>query len=154
MIVENLATRPMDIAKMTFYQILKSPAGADLWSMLSLNGVPNPDQWEIHNRWWLDQKQVLHNKLGRRGDAPDWATFCLWRAKLFMHIFLDVQKIMVINISMWPIEKLIWDLTALRNILLEMKLVDEDNLTKPETFFQRIAVMGKYHLTMIYNCIM
>ena len=142
-----MATCPPDVAKMSFFQFIKSPLGVDLWSMLSLNGAPNPSDWEKHERWWQDQKQALHERLARRGDAPDWAMFCVWRAKLFMHIFLDIQKIMVINITLWPLEKLIWDLTALRNILLEMKLVDETGLDKPETYFQRIAVMGK--LTVI-----
>ena len=69
--------------------------------------------------------------------------FVAWRAKLFMHVFLGIQKTMVINITSVPLEQLIWDFTALRNILLELRLVVEDDLEKPSNYFQKLAVMGK-----------
>ena len=118
--------------------------GADLWAILSLGGPLNPDKWDLHERWWLRQKGELHDKLGRRGDASDWIMYVTWRSKLFMHTFLDVQKIMVLNITMVPLEKLIWDFTMLRNILLDLKLVAVEDLAKPSTYFQRLATMGKY----------
>ena len=117
--------------------------GADLWSLLSLNGPLNPDQWDQFNRWWLNAKEHLNNKLGRRGDSSDWLMFVHWRAKLFMHTFLDLQKIVVLNVTMLPLEKIIWDFTMLRNILLELKLVAEEDLAKPNTYFQKLATMGK-----------
>ena len=137
-------TCPPDVAKMTFYQYIKSPMGADLWSILSLNGPLNPDQWEQFNRWWLNAKENLNNKLGRRGDTSDWLMFVNWRSKLFMHTFLDIQKIVVLNVTMLPLEKIIWDFTMLRNILLDLKLVAEDDLVKPDSYFQKLATMGKY----------
>ena len=59
--------------------------GADLMSMLCLGGQPDPGQWDNYNRWWLLQRENLDNKLGRRGNAPDWPNFVAWRSKLFMH---------------------------------------------------------------------
>ena len=134
---------PPSMAKMTFYQFIKSSMGVDLWSMLSLAGPLNPDKWDVHNRWWTRQHGWLHDKLGRRGDAHDWIMFVIWRSKLFMHTFLDVQKILVLNITILPLEKLIWDLTMLRNILLDLKLVAEEDLHKPSTYFQKLATMGR-----------
>ena len=142
---------PPSMAKMTFYQFIKSPMGLDLWSILSLSGPLNPEKWDVYNRWWLREKEALHDKLGRRGDAHDWIMFVIWRSKLFMHTFLDVQKIMVLNITLMPLEKLIWDFTMMRNILLDLKLVCEEDLNKPNTYFQRLATMGKLLIPFLNN---
>ena len=142
-------TCPTDIAKLSFYQFLKSNMGSDLTAMLCLNGQPNPSQWDNHNRWWLLQREILDDKLGRRGDAPDWPMFVWWRSKLFMSTFLDIQKYMTVNLTMVPLEKLIWDFTALRNILLELHLVAQEDLKKPVTYFQKVAVMGKYFFNFL-----
>ena len=136
-------TCPPDIAKLTFYQFVKSPMGVDFAVMCHLNGQPNPGEWDNYNRWWLLQRQQLDDKLGRRGDAPDWPMFVAWRSKLFMSIFMDIQKHMTTNLTAVSLEKLIWDLTALRNILLELQLVYLEDLKKPSTYFQKVAVMGK-----------
>ena len=135
---------PPDVAKLTLFQYVKSPMGADLWSLLALNGPLNPDQWDQYDRWWLNTKETLHNKLGRRGEAPDWIMFVHWRSKLFMSAYLEIQKVAVINVTMVPLEMLIWNFTLLRNILIELKLVAEDDLVKPTTFFQKLATIGKY----------
>ena len=130
------------MAKLSFFQFLKSPMGSDLNTMLHLPGQPDPGQWDIHNRWWLLQRENLDDRLGRRGDAPDWPMFVAWRSKLFMHTFLDLQGKMVTNLTAVPLEKIIWDLTTLRNILLELKLVNQEDLKDPKTYFQKVAVMG------------
>ena len=135
-------TCPMDIAKMSFFQVVKSPLGSDLAAMLCLNGQPDPAGWDNYNRWWLLQREQLDDRLGRRGDAPDWPMFVIWRSKLFMSIFLDIQKVMTVNLTAVPLEKLVWDFTALRNILVELRLVQLEDLKKPKTYFQKIAVMG------------
>ena len=129
---------------MTFFQFVQSPLGADLMAMLTLTGAQNPDQWNIHERWWLDQREKLDSKLQKRGDAPDWPLYVTWRSKLFMHTFLEMQKCMVINLTMVPIEKIIWNLVTLRNILLDLGLVFETDLEKPVTYFQKVAAMGKF----------
>ena len=136
-------TCPPDIASLTFFQFLKSPMGADFTVMCHLNGQPNPADWDNYNRWWLLQREQLDDKLGRRGDAPDWPRFVAWRSKLFMSTFMDIQKHMTVNLTMLSLEKIIWDLTALRNILLELHLVNPEDLKKPTTYFQKVAVMGK-----------
>ena len=138
-------TCPQDVAKLTFYQFIKSPLGSDLMVMLCLGGQPNPAQWDVHSRWWLRQREEMDNKLKTRGDAPDWPIYVTWRAKLFMSIFLETQKIMVINITMVPLEKLIWNFTAMRNILVDLALVVEEDLVKPVTYFQKLAKMGNYN---------
>ena len=132
-----------DIAKMSFFQFLRSPLGGDLMLMFLLPGQPSQDQWDIYNRWWLSAREDLDDRLGRRGDAPDWPLYATWRSKLFMSIFLETQKHMVINITEVSLEKLIWNFTAMRNILLDLKLVNEDELKSPKTYFQKVAVMGK-----------
>ena len=142
-LLENINTCPMDVGKMEFFQFLKSPCGSDLMLMLLLPGQPNPDQWDIHHRWWLNAREQMDDKTGRRGDQPDWPLYVTWRSKLFMSIFLETQKIMVINITEVPLEKLIWNFTAMRNILLDLKLVHEDELKNPKNYFQKLAVMGK-----------
>ena len=129
----------MDVGKLSFYQFVQHPLGADFMTMLSLNGSLNPDQWDVKERWWIEQRSALQDKLGLRGDQPDWPMYVAWRSKLFMHIFFDLQKVMVINITMLPLEKLVWDLTALRNILIDLKLVLEEDLENPTTYFQKVA---------------
>ena len=57
---------------------------------------------------------------------------------------MKIQKVAVINVTMVPLEMLIWNFTLLRNILIELKLVAEDDLVKPTTFFQKLATIGKY----------
>ena len=112
--------------------------------MLSLAGPLNPDQWAVQERWWLNQREKMDDKLQRRGDAPDWPMYVAWRTKLYMHTFFETQKCMVVNLTMVPIEKIIWNLTTLRNILLDLGLVFESDLEKPATYFQKVAVMGMY----------
>ena len=146
-LLDNMERCPADIAKTQFYQFVKSPMGLDLWKMLSLNGPLNPDDWDIYHRWWLEEKQKMQDKLLRRGDCSEWPMFIVWRSQLFMHVLLEIQRNMVTNITAIPLEKLIWDFTTLRNILLEMKLVSEVDLVKKlpkPTHFQKIAVMGKF----------
>ena len=143
---------PPDMAKMTFYDFIKSLLGADLWAMLALAGPLNPDKWDVHNRWWLRQKEALQDRLGRRGDSSDWIRFVIWRSKLYMHTFLDLQKIVCINITLLPLEKIIWDFVMLRNILLELKLVAEEDLNKPNTYFQKVATMGESQMLYLYCC--
>ena len=137
-------TCPADVAKLSFYQYIKSPLGGDLMLMFCLNGQPNPAQWDVHNRWWLRQREDMDAKNKMRGDAPDWPMYVTWRSKLFMSIFLETQKIMVVNITMVPLEKLIWNFTAMRNILLDLHIVVEADLEKPATYFQKLAKMGKF----------
>ena len=141
-------TCPSDLAKMEFYDFIKSPMGQDLYLMLSLPGQPDPNQWDIHLRWWLDSRESVDNKLGRRGDAPDWPVLVMWKSKVFMSIFMDVQKAVAINITMMPLEQLIWNFTALRNILADLHLVNLENLDKPTTFFQKLAVAGMVDLSL------
>ena len=64
------------------------------------------------------------------------------QTKMFMNIFLDVQKSLVVNISSVSVEELIWQFTALRNILFDLALVNDDDLNKPVTYFQKLAVIG------------
>ena len=60
-----------------------------------------------------------------------------------MHTFLDVQKKLITNVSAHALEPILWDLTTLRNILLELKLVKPEELTnKPTTYFQKVAGMA------------
>ena len=139
---------PGDVAKLSFFQFLKSPLGADLNCMFHLSGQPSPDQWDVHNRWWLREREDLDDRLGRRGDAPDWPMFVVWRSKLFMHVFLDLQRKMVTNLTAVPLERIIWDVTTLRNILLELKLVSQEDLKDPKTYFQKVATMGKGYLEL------
>ena len=139
----NMDNSLQDIAKMSFFQFLRSPPGGDLMLMFLLPGQPNPDQWDIHNRWWLSAREALDDKLGRRGDAPDWPLYVTWRSKLFMSIFLETQKYIVINITEISLEKLIWNFTAMRNILIDLKLVQEEDLKSPKGYFQKLAVMGE-----------
>ena len=136
---------PPDVAKLTFYQFVKSPLGADFTTMVSLGGPLNPAQWDHYERWWLRNREDVNSKLQIRGEQSDWVMFVAWRAKLFMHIFLGIQKNMVINITAVTLEQLIWDFTALRNILLELRLIVEDDLEKPSTYFQKVAVMGELY---------
>ena len=142
-LLDSMNTCPQDIAKLSFFQFVKSAMGSDLMVMCHLNGQPNPAEWDNYNRWWLLEREQLDDRLGRRGDAPDWPMFVAWRSKLFMNVFMDIQKHMTINLTTLPLERLIWDLTALRNILLELKLVNVEDLKKPVTYFQKVAVMGK-----------
>ena len=141
--ISNANRCPPDVAKMSFFQFVQSPLGADLLVMLSLSGPLNPDQWAVQERWWLDQREKMDQKLHKRGDAPDWPMYVAWRTKLFMHTYLEMQKCMVTNLTMVPIEKIIWNLTTLRNILLDLGLVFESDLEKPSTYFQKVAKMGK-----------
>ena len=151
-IVENISHCPKDIAKLTFYQFVATPLGADFTTMISLSGSLNPAQWEGYENWWNRERENLDNRLKKRGDCPDWPMYVAWRSKLFMHIFFGIQKIMVINLTTTTVEQLIWDLTALRNILFDLKLVAEEDLTlKPTTYFQKVAMMGKQVVLTIYS---
>ena len=65
-----------------------------------------------------------------------------------MNILMDIQKHMTLNLTTLALEKLIWDVTALRNILLELKLVAIEDLKKPVTYFQNVATMGKFESSL------
>ena len=68
-----------------------------------------------------------------------------------MHTFLDIQKKLVTNITAHSLEMILWDLVNLRNILLELKLVNIDAMPKkPVTFFQKIVVMRKYNFYLSF----
>ena len=112
-------------------------------TLLCLPGQPDPGQWDIHERWWITQKEVLDSKLSNRGDQPDWAMYCTWRSKLFMSFFMETQKLLVLNITATSLEKLIWNFTAMRNILIDLAIVTEADLERPVTYFQKLAVMGR-----------
>ena len=143
-LLNNMNRCPEDLAKLEFYQFVKSPLGANLHAMLLMPGQPSPDLWDQHNRWWLNAREALDNKTGKRGDSPDWPTLVIWKSRIFMSIVDEVLKVIMINPTMWPLEQYIWSFVSMRNILLDLFLVEQSQLKKPVTYFDKVAVIGKF----------
>ena len=55
----------MDMAKMGFFQFLRSEHGSDLLDMLFLAGQPTPALWAEYTTWWGNSKQELDAKLAK-----------------------------------------------------------------------------------------
>ena len=53
------------MAKLGFYQFLKSNHGADLLDMLCIPGQPSPALWTVYLNWWGNSKQDIDGKLAK-----------------------------------------------------------------------------------------
>ena len=75
------------MAKMSFFEFLRSPMGVDLYRMLSLEYQPGPDDWERHAIWWNDCHERLRIELNKRGAFEEYHEFVAWRSQLFMNTY-------------------------------------------------------------------
>ena len=74
---------------------------------------------------------------------PDWAMLVMWRSKLFMTTYMEIIGLVSTNLTVTSVEALIWKFNLLKNILIELKLITEDDKNKPLSIFQRISKIRK-----------
>ena len=72
----------------------------------------------------------------------------MWLSKSFMVTYWQIVQLLALNMSTMNAEYLVWKLTMLRNILLELYLVKSADLEAgmKSTTFQKIAQAGKYFI--------
>ena len=75
----------------------------------------------------------------------------MWRSKVFMSIYMKMVVQFSTNMSTINAELLVWQLTAMRNILVELSLVKEADLEAglKITIFQKIGYAGNDHSLII-----
>lgn len=171
----NNGSHPPDLAKESFWQFIQSTRGTELMSMLSIggktwlgnfltqtyiklkpnlscfpltfrSGQPSPALWRHYENWWGSAKvQWLDQVSPRKDDVPDWHMKAMWLSKSFMTTYWQVMQPLCMNMSIINVELLIWKLTMLRNILVELYLVKSADLEAgmKSTTFQKIAQAGK-----------
>ena len=84
---------------MSFFQFLKSPMGADLYKLLSIETQPNEEDWLRHQRWWDDNVKKLQLKLNKRGAFDEYHEFVAWRSQMFMATYWDFcGKVRFLNV--------------------------------------------------------
>ena len=111
-------------------------------------GQPSPALWRHYENWWGTAKhQWLDQVSPRKDDVPDWHMKAMWMSRAFMTTYWHVLQMLIINMSTINLEYLIWKLTMLRNILVEMYLVRPADLDAglKSTTFQKIAQAGMFN---------
>ena len=88
------------------------------------------------------------------GDTPDWLMFVKWRSKLFMGTLFEIQRKLVANPTAFAVEDVLWDIITLRNVLFEVKLINENDLkAKPFNYFQKVALIRKSYGSYLFQSI-
>ena len=70
----------------------------------------------------------------------------MWLSKQFMATYWTLMNMFTINMSTMNVELVVWHLTLLRNILVELFLVKSADLEAgiKVTTFQKIALAGNF----------
>lgn len=95
---------------MTFYQFLAGPRGAPLMEILMLGGQPDPNQWEHHERNWMQSKSEWNDKEKLDETAPDWALRVMWKSRSFMTEYWRLVNILMVNPFTISLEEILWSL--------------------------------------------
>ena len=114
--------------------------------ILRFQGQPSPALWRHYENWWGGAKvQWLDQVSPRKDDVPDWHMRAMWLSKQFMATYWRMMSMFTLNMSTMNVEYLIWHLTMLRNVLLELYLVKPADLEAgmKATIFQKIGQAGK-----------
>ena len=136
---------PTDVAKLEFFQFVKSTDGRHLYDMFNVIDQPSEALWEHHSNWWTNSKTEWDSKFNPRGilDAT-WCRFVMWTSKMFMDVFTRLMSTISINPTIYNGELLLWEVTLLKNLVLDLKLATKIDSENPKTWFQRIVALRKY----------
>ena len=141
--VKNGATAsPPDLAKVEFFQYIKSNDGKDLYDMFNVVDQPTEGLWQHYLNWWTTNKIDWDNQFNPRGILDtSWARFVTWSTKAFMKVFMDILMTMTMNPSLMNGEQLLWMTTILKNIILDLKLATLVDSVHPKTWFQKVVAL-------------
>ena len=143
--MRNSATAsPPDLAKVEFFQFVKSNDGKDLYDMFNIIDQPTEGLWNHYNNWWTTHKEEWDAKYNPRGILDtSWARFVTWTSKAFMKVFMDVLMIMTTNPSLMNGEQLLWYTILMKNFILDLKLATKEDSVVPKTWFQKMVALRK-----------
>ena len=143
--MKNSATAtPPDLAKIEFFQFIKSNDGKDLYDIFNIIDQPTEALWNHYCNWWTTNKEVWDNKYNPRGTLDtSWARFVTWTSKAFMKVFMDTLMIMTVNPSLMNGEQLLWYTVLMKNCILELKLTTTEDAVGQKTWFQKMVMLRK-----------
>ena len=135
---------PMDVAKLEFFQFIKTTDGRHLYDMFNIVDQPSEGLWNHYHNWWTTNKVDWDAKFNPRGNLDaTWCRFVFWTSKMFMDIYTRMISTMTINPTIYNGEQLLWEATLLKNLILDLKLATKTDSTSPKTWFQRVVALRK-----------
>ena len=135
---------PMDQAKMEFFHFIKAPDGRDLYDIFNIYDQPSESLWDHYANWWASSKIEWDNQFNPSDRLDNsWVRFVVWSSKMFMSVYQTVFMKMALNPSLLNGEELLWCITFMKNMVLDLKLAHKLDADTPKTWFQRMVNLPK-----------
>ena len=120
--------------------------GASLLKVITYNGWPSSETWKKWDAWWENQVTkctTAQTRSGQKGLSHDWHLKVKRLADVAMQATDEMVTIMAENFAQWSIEKWMWRVNLIKNILIELEILPWPTVER-DNWFIAINDAGKY----------